>query len=146
MPSCIMYYDFYRRNYENCLSYPWLEERDLNDFKVPCPMKDIRPGENVSLWSCSLLQKRRLSGLTQLRRLTHICVSKLGHYWFRSWTGVCASPCLYLDQCWCSVNWIVGNKLWSIWSQTMRKFIPEYEYEIRACENCENLYPAIICL
>ena len=123
---------------------PVAGRKRLERFKSSLPNERYKTRGKSFIMKLFIVAKMKVvgSGLSQLRRLTHICVSKLGHHWFRT----CTSPCLYLDQCWCSVNWIVGNKLWSIWSQTTRKFIPEYEYEIRACENCENLYPAIICL
>ena len=106
---------------------PVVGRKRFERFKSSLPNERYKTRGERFIMKLFIVAKTKVvgSGLTQLRRRTHICVSKLGHHWFRSWTGVCASPCLYLDQCWCSVNWIVGNKLWSIWSQTTRKFIPE---------------------
>ena len=39
---------------------------------------------------------------------THICVSELGHHWFRWWP---VWPTHYLNQWWFIVNWKLGNKL-----------------------------------
>ena len=38
--------------------------------------------------------------------VTHICVSKLYHHWFRWWL----MPSHYLNQCWDIVNWALRNK------------------------------------
>ena len=48
-------------------------------------------------------------------QVTHICVSKLGHLWFRSLLVAWSAPSHYLKQCWNIVNWTIGNKLqWNL--------------------------------
>ena len=49
--------------------------------------------------------------LTQWGRVMYICVSKLGHLWFRQWLVAWLAPSHYLNQCWNIVNWTLGNKL-----------------------------------
>ena len=40
---------------------------------------------------------------------THICITKLGHHWFRKWLVTSSVPSHYLNQCWIIVNWMHGN-------------------------------------
>ena len=42
--------------------------------------------------------------------VTHICVSKFGHHWFRNWFVVWSAPNHYLNQCWNIVNLNHRNK------------------------------------
>ena len=54
-------------------------------------------------------------GLTHLALVTHICVSELGHHWFRQQLVACSVPNHYLNQCWFIVNWTPGNKFqWNL--------------------------------
>ena len=48
--------------------------------------------------------------LTHLPLVPHICVSELGHHWFRYWLVACSVSSHYLNRCWHSVNWTLGNK------------------------------------
>ena len=43
-------------------------------------------------------------------RVTHICVNKQGHHWFRLLVVVWPAPSHYLNQCWNIVDWTIGNK------------------------------------
>ena len=44
-----------------------------------------------------------------------ICVSKLGHHWFRLWFVDCPVPSHYMIQCWDIVNWTLWNTLqWNL--------------------------------
>ena len=40
----------------------------------------------------------------------HICVSELGHHWFRYWLVAYSAPSHYLNQCWRIVHWTPGDK------------------------------------
>ena len=44
-------------------------------------------------------------------RVTHICVSKPGHHWFRYWFVSWAALSHYLNQWWNIANWTLRNKL-----------------------------------
>ena len=48
---------------------------------------------------------------SHLSRVTYICVSELGHHWFRQWLVAYSTPRHYLNQWWHLVNWIIGNKV-----------------------------------
>ena len=67
--------------------------------------------------------------------MTHICVSKLGHHWFRYWFVAWTAPSHYQNQCWNIVNWTLINKLQWNFNRYSSIFIQE-----NACENvvCEN--------
>ena len=41
--------------------------------------------------------------------MPHICVTELGHHWFRYWLVSCSAPSHYLNQCWLIVNWTPGS-------------------------------------
>ena len=49
--------------------------------------------------------------LTHWVHVTQICVSELGHLWFRSCLVASAAPSHNLNQCWYIVNWTLRNKL-----------------------------------
>ena len=51
--------------------------------------------------------------LTHWGRVTHICVTNLGHQWFRWWLVACSAPSHYLKQCSIIVNWTLRNKFQS---------------------------------
>ena len=62
-----------------------------------------------------LLVMSWLRRLTHWGRVTHICISKLGHHWFRSWYFAWPAPSHYLNQCWNIVGWTLGNKFhWNL--------------------------------
>ena len=42
--------------------------------------------------------------------VTHICVSKLSHHWFKQWLVAWPVRSHDLNQCWIIVDWTVGNK------------------------------------
>ena len=47
--------------------------------------------------------------------MPQICVSELGHHWFRFWLVACSAPSHYLNQCWFIVDWTPGNKFqWNL--------------------------------
>ena len=53
--------------------------------------------------------------LTHWGHVTHTCVSKLGHHWFRYWLVAWSPPSHYLHQCWNIVNCTLTNKLkWNL--------------------------------
>ena len=59
---------------------------------------------------CILLEIKLLLQIkTHWGRVTLICVSKLGHIWFRWWLAACSAPSHYLNQCWYIYNWTTGN-------------------------------------
>ena len=67
--------------------------------------------------------------LTHWGRVTHICVSKLGHHWFRQWLVAWPAPSHYLNQCWNIINWILGNKFqWNL-NRNSYIFIQENAFE-----------------
>ena len=48
-------------------------------------------------------------------QMMHICISKLGHHWFRSWLITCLSLYSYLSLYWLIVNWIFWNRFqWNL--------------------------------
>ena len=61
--------------------------------------------------------------------MTHICVNKAGHHWFRYCLVAWPAPSHYLNQCWNIVNWTLGNKLqWNL-NQSLHIFIHEKTLE-----------------
>ena len=58
----------------------------------------------------------------QLEQVSHICVNKLDHHWFRQWLVACSAPNRYLNQCWLSVAPSGGSF---------------YDFESK----CHNFYP-----
>ena len=53
--------------------------------------------------------------LTHLPPMPHICVSELGHHWFRWWLVACSALSHYLNQCWFTANWTLENKFqWNL--------------------------------
>ena len=48
--------------------------------------------------------------ITHWGRVTHICVSYLGHHWSRLWLGAGQAPAHYLNQCWNIIDWTLWNK------------------------------------
>ena len=66
--------------------------------------------------------------------LTHTCVSRLGHRWFRKWLVACSAPSHYLNQCWFNVNCNLANKIqWNL-KQNSRIFIQENAFENVVCK------------
>ena len=49
--------------------------------------------------------------LTHWSRVTHICISKVGHNWFRQWLVACSVPSHYLNQCWNIINLTLKIKI-----------------------------------
>ena len=61
--------------------------------------------------------------------MTHICVSRQNHHWFRKWLGAWSVPSHYLNQCWNIVNWNLRSKLqWNL-KQNSYIFIQENAFE-----------------
>ena len=55
--------------------------------------------------------------------ITHICVSKEGHHWYKLWPVAWSTPSHYLNQCWHIINWIFWTKFqWNL-NQTTIVFI-----------------------
>ena len=50
------------------------------------------------------------SVLSTRRRVTHMCVSKLGHHCFSSRLVAQSGPIICLNKCWLIVNWTIRNK------------------------------------
>ena len=67
--------------------------------------------------------------LTHWGRVTHICVIKLGHHWFRYWLVACSAPSHYLNQCWNIVNWTFRNKLQWNFNRNSNIFIQVFAFE-----------------
>ena len=66
--------------------------------------------------------------------MTYICISELGHQWFRYWLVACSAPSHYLNQCWFIVNWTLakisqGNLNWNTIT-----FVQENAFENVVCE------------
>ena len=71
--------------------------------------------------------------------MTHICVSKLCHHWFRLWLVAWPAPSHYLNQCWNIVNWTLRNKLqWNL-NRNSNIFIEENDFESVVCETASIL-------
>ena len=43
-------------------------------------------------------------------RQVQVCVTELGHHWFRLWLVACLVPCLHLDWWWLIVSWARRKK------------------------------------
>ena len=72
------------------------------------------------------------SVLTRWGRLMHICVTNLGHHWFRWWLVAWSAPSHCLNQCCVIVNLTLGNKLGSKQSncvQNLNIFIQDNAFE-----------------
>ena len=73
-------------------------------------------------------------GLTHLPLVPHICVSKSGQHWFRSWLVAYSAPNHYLNQCWVIVNWTLMNKLqWNL-NQNTKFFIKNMHMNISSAK------------
>ena len=79
-------------------------------------------------WQCLChMVSLGLSELTHLPLVLHICVSELGHHWFRYWPVAYSVPSHYLNQCWFIVKW-------DSWEQISVKFVSEfYHFHPRKC-------------
>ena len=67
--------------------------------------------------------------LTNWSRVTHICVNKTYHHWFRWWLVAWSGPSHYLIQCWKIVDWTLGNKFkWNL-NQNLYIFTNENAFE-----------------
>ena len=63
------------------------------------------PITNLRLWP-------HLPGANEFNhwgQVTHIGITKLGHYCFRWWFVACLVPSHYLSQCYFIVDWIIAN-------------------------------------
>ena len=68
--------------------------------------------------------------LTHWGRVTHICISKVGHHWFRWWLVPWTAPSHYLNHCRNIVNWTPENKLeWNL-NRNLYIFIQENAFQI----------------
>ena len=66
-------------------------------------------------------------------RVTYICVSKLGHIWFRQWLVARLDTSHYLNQWWFIVSHIPGNKLqWKL-NQNRKLLVQGNAFENIAC-------------
>ena len=90
-------------------------------------------------WMSNLI-KRLLRGqrndiyqTTHWGRVTHICVTKLAHNWFRQWRVACAGPSHNLNQC-----LLIVRTLWNIFqwkfNQNIILFIEGNECENVVCK------------
>ena len=69
------------------------------------------------------------SVLTHRPLVPHICVSELGHHWFRQWLVPWPAPSHYLNQCSLIVNKTCRNKLkWNL-KQNTKLSIQENAFE-----------------
>ena len=67
--------------------------------------------------------------LTHWGRAMYICVSELGHHWFRWWLVACLVPSHYLNQCWVIVIWTIRNEIqWDI-NRNSNIFMQENAFE-----------------
>ena len=41
----------------------------------------------------------------------YICIGELGQHWLGWWLLACSAPIHYMDQCWLTINWTLGNNL-----------------------------------
>ena len=73
-------------------------------------------------------------------RVTHICVSKLCHIWFRWWLVYVLVPSNYPSQCCIIVSWTLGNKLQLTLSQNKTIFILEIGFRNIAWYIAQSLY------
>ena len=68
-------------------------------------------------------------GLTHWGKVTHICIIKLSHHWFRPWLVAWLAPSHYLNQCWNNVNRTPGNIFQSNFKQNTIIFIEENAFQ-----------------
>ena len=93
-------------------------------------MTSFKTGDKIS-WDRTVL--------THWGQVTHICIGKLGHPWFRWCLVACLAPSHYLNQCGLIVDWPFRNKLqWNL-IQNLHFFIKE-----SACENVVCKMSAIL--
>ena len=92
-------------------------------------------------YSCTNIFHRRslyTFYLTQWAWVTHVCVSKLCHLWFRWWFVVCTAPSHYLNKCSLIVNWTDGSKLQ--WNFNRNSYFSlQNAFEIVVCEKAAIL-------
>ena len=63
--------------------------------------------------------------LTHRSRVTHVCVSKPCHFWYRWWFFTCTVPSHYLNHCWPIAY---GTKLKWIVNRAITMYIKKNEY------------------
>ena len=64
--------------------------------------------------------------------MTHICIGRLSHHWFKQWLVAWPAPCL--NQCLNIVIWNPRNKLQWNFNQNWRIFIEENAFGNVICE------------
>ena len=82
------------------------------------------------------------NALTHWGRLTHICVSRLCHHWFRQWLVAWPAPSHCLNQWWNIVNWTLGNKF--RWNHYQNNHSRKYALECRL-QSVVNLVSSLMC-
>ena len=77
-----------------------------------CPYYKHPKSQHLACHACTyaswITQENQL---THWGRMTHICVSKLGHHWLRYWLVAWTAPSHYLNQCCNIVDKTLRNKL-----------------------------------
>ena len=63
-----------------------------------------------------------------------ICVSKLGHHWFKWWLVTWPVPSHYLNHCWNIVNWTLGVKFQLNFNQNAKIFIRKNAFKNVICK------------
>ena len=85
----------------------------VHSFPFPCDL--ILGSEIPTFLHMAWQHSSRVRVLTHWGRVTHICVNKVGHHWFRLWLVTWPAPSHYLNQRWNIVDYTIGNKLqWNI--------------------------------
>ena len=67
--------------------------------------------------------------LTDWGWVTHICITNLGHRWFRKWLVAFSVPSRYLNQSCIIVNWTLRNKPQSNCTRNSNIFIEENAFK-----------------
>ena len=78
--------------------------------------------------------------LTLWGQVTHICLTTLGHYWFKYWLVAWPVTSHYLNQCWNIVNWTRRNRLKWNPNRNSHSFIQENVSENVVWETPAILY------
>ena len=76
----------------------------------------------------------KISSLTHLTLVPHICVNESGQHWFRLWLCTYSVTSHYLNQCWVIANWTLGDKLQWNFNPNTKCFIPENASGNIVCE------------
>ena len=90
----------------------WTQEPPCFAITIWCAIKIAHQSASCHTFlTCEIASSIPLACYLHWGFVMHICVSELGHHWFRLWLVACLVPSHHFNQCWCFVNSMLTNKL-----------------------------------